>query len=68
MPAPGTYGLYSVRSPFRLASIGEPRNSECPDLGAHTREVLGRLGLSDERIMELARAGAIQLEAGSQEE
>jgi crotonobetainyl-CoA:carnitine CoA-transferase CaiB-like acyl-CoA transferase len=67
LPAPGTDRLYSVRSPFRLASIGELRNSRCPDLGAHTREVLTELGLSDERIMQLARAGAIQLAAGSQE-
>ncbi|MGO9823490.1 MAG: CaiB/BaiF CoA transferase family protein [Solirubrobacteraceae bacterium] len=67
MPAPGSDSLYSVRSPFRLASIGELRNSRCPALGAHTREVLGELGLSGERITELARAGAIQLEAGSQE-
>jgi crotonobetainyl-CoA:carnitine CoA-transferase CaiB-like acyl-CoA transferase len=67
LPAPGADGLYSVRSPFRLASIDQLRNSRCPDLGAHTREVLEELGLSGERITELARAGAIQLEAGSQE-
>jgi crotonobetainyl-CoA:carnitine CoA-transferase CaiB-like acyl-CoA transferase len=67
LPTPGTDRLYSVRSPFRLASIGELRNSRCPDLGAHTREVLTELGLSGERIMQLARAGAIQLAAGSQE-
>jgi crotonobetainyl-CoA:carnitine CoA-transferase CaiB-like acyl-CoA transferase len=67
LPAPGTDGLYSVRSPFRLASIDQLRNSRCPDLGAHTREVLEELGLSGERITELARAGAIQLEAGSQD-
>jgi crotonobetainyl-CoA:carnitine CoA-transferase CaiB-like acyl-CoA transferase len=67
LPVPGTDRLYSIRSPFRLASVGELRNSRCPELGAHTSEVLGELGLSRERIRELARAGAVQLAAGSQE-
>lgn len=61
LTAPGSPGLYSVHSPFRLASVGEPRNTRSPDLGAHTREVLAETGVSEERIRQLASAGAIQL-------
>ena len=45
LPVPGSSTLFSVRSPFRLASMPEPRNTRFPDLGADTREVLESMGV-----------------------
>jgi len=61
MPVPGSSGLHSVRSPFRLASIPEPRNEPSPELGAHTEEVLRALGMSEEQIAALAAARVIEV-------
>jgi crotonobetainyl-CoA:carnitine CoA-transferase CaiB-like acyl-CoA transferase len=52
--------LYSVRSPFRLDSVPEPRNDPVPDLGADTIEVLRELGLDDDRIDDLLDSGAVE--------
>ena len=65
LPVPGSRRLHSVRSPFRLASVPQPRNRRCPHLGMHTREVLHELGLPDQRIMELAQSGVVQLGAAT---
>lgn len=46
-------GLYSVHSPFRLASISQPRNEAIPKLGADTRAVLRESGLSEQEIDQL---------------
>jgi crotonobetainyl-CoA:carnitine CoA-transferase CaiB-like acyl-CoA transferase len=61
MPVPGHSRLQTVHSPFRLASIPEPRNSRYPELGAHTAQVLEELGLPTQQIAQLAESGAIQL-------
>ena len=52
-------GLFGVRSPFRLASLPEPRNEPVPGLGEHTVEVLREVGLTDEQIQRLHDEGAI---------
>lgn len=62
MPVPGFEDLYSVRSPFRFASMGRPRNEGPPVLGAHTREVLEELGLSSEEISVLVSEQAVEIE------
>jgi crotonobetainyl-CoA:carnitine CoA-transferase CaiB-like acyl-CoA transferase len=53
-------GLYGVRSPFRLASLPEPRNEPVPVLGADTVAVLRDAGLSDNDIDTLIAEGAVQ--------
>ncbi|MBK1789028.1 CaiB/BaiF CoA transferase family protein [Prauserella cavernicola] len=61
LPVPGTEGaMHSVHSPFRFASMPEPRNVRFPALGAHTREVLGECGLTGTDIDELLAGGAVQ--------
>ncbi|WP_033288972.1 CaiB/BaiF CoA transferase family protein [Amycolatopsis jejuensis] len=60
LPVPGTGGvMHSVHSPFRFASIPEPRNSPFPALGAHTREVLGEFGYAAADIDSLLASGAV---------
>jgi crotonobetainyl-CoA:carnitine CoA-transferase CaiB-like acyl-CoA transferase len=60
MPVPGADGsLYSVHSPFRLASIPQPRNERFPVLGAHTVEVLAECGFSSDDIESLLMSGAV---------
>jgi crotonobetainyl-CoA:carnitine CoA-transferase CaiB-like acyl-CoA transferase len=62
MPVPGSAGdLVSVRSPFRLASIPEPRNERFPELGEGTRAVLDAMGFSDDEIADLAADGSVEL-------
>ncbi|MFE5191441.1 CaiB/BaiF CoA transferase family protein [Streptomyces sp. NPDC056628] len=62
LPVPGFQGdLVSIRSPFRLASQGAPRNERFPGLGADTRSVLLEVGYTDEQIDDLAVAGAVGL-------
>jgi crotonobetainyl-CoA:carnitine CoA-transferase CaiB-like acyl-CoA transferase len=61
MPVPESHdALYSVHSPFRLASISVPRNDRFPDLGAHTGAVLQDAGYTTEEIAELAVDGIVQ--------
>lgn len=61
LPVPGTAAaMHSVRSPFRFASIPEPRNVRFPALGAHTREVLSEYGFADADINALAAGGAVE--------
>jgi crotonobetainyl-CoA:carnitine CoA-transferase CaiB-like acyl-CoA transferase len=60
LPVPGEFeGLYGVHSPFRLASIPEPRNARFPELGEHTVEVLGEVGFSSTDVAALIRHGAV---------
>jgi crotonobetainyl-CoA:carnitine CoA-transferase CaiB-like acyl-CoA transferase len=60
MPVPGPdSALYSVHSPFRLASIPQPRNERFPSLGANTVEVLDEFGFSSADIERLVRGGAV---------
>jgi crotonobetainyl-CoA:carnitine CoA-transferase CaiB-like acyl-CoA transferase len=60
LPVPGADGsLYSVHSPFRLASIPQPRNERFPVLGAHTVEVLAESGFSSHDIESLLTCGAV---------
>ncbi|MGV0794048.1 CaiB/BaiF CoA transferase family protein [Mycolicibacterium sp. XJ1819] len=44
LPAGEDQQLFSVHSPFRLASVRHPRNDPVPRLGEHTTEVLTQLG------------------------
>jgi crotonobetainyl-CoA:carnitine CoA-transferase CaiB-like acyl-CoA transferase len=60
LPVPGSDGhLVTVRSPFRLASIPQPRNERFPALGAHTADVLAELGYTPSDLARLAACGAI---------
>ncbi|MFJ6651410.1 CaiB/BaiF CoA transferase family protein [Microbacterium sp. NPDC091313] len=59
LPVPGIAGLHSVRSPFRLRSIPDPRNERFPDLGAHTVDVLEELDLSADEIRALIDDGTV---------
>jgi crotonobetainyl-CoA:carnitine CoA-transferase CaiB-like acyl-CoA transferase len=63
LPVPDTDGLFSVRSPFRLASMAEPHNRRFPELGEHTLELLEELGLAHDRIEELVATRAVELAA-----
>ncbi|TNC29465.1 CaiB/BaiF CoA transferase family protein [Amycolatopsis alkalitolerans] len=61
LAVPGTDGaMCSVRSPFRLDSIPEVRNTRFPDLGEHTVEVLAEHGFSKSEIARLIERGAIE--------
>jgi crotonobetainyl-CoA:carnitine CoA-transferase CaiB-like acyl-CoA transferase len=61
LPVPGSdHGLYGVRSPFRLASLSEPRNERFPETGEHSIEVLRECGLSDDEIHDLVDTGAVE--------
>jgi crotonobetainyl-CoA:carnitine CoA-transferase CaiB-like acyl-CoA transferase len=61
LPVPGGDGrLYSVHSPFRLASIPQPRNSPSPGRAEHTVEVLREHGLSEAEIEQLITSGAVE--------
>lgn len=64
MPMPCTEGaVVSVRSPFRLGSLPDPRNEPAPVLAAHTTQVLAEVGYSDEDIERLSSLGAVQVAA-----
>jgi crotonobetainyl-CoA:carnitine CoA-transferase CaiB-like acyl-CoA transferase len=64
LPVPGTEGgLVSVRSPFRLGSMPEPRNEPAPALAAHSAQVLAEVGYSDADIERLSSLGAVQVAA-----
>ena len=60
MPVPGASDLLvTVHSPFRLASIPDPRNERFPDLGADTTAVLKELGYSDEEAVGFVETGVV---------
>jgi crotonobetainyl-CoA:carnitine CoA-transferase CaiB-like acyl-CoA transferase len=59
LPVPGSEGrLVSVHSPFRLASMREPRNDRFPQLGADTADILSELGFSEVERAALLSDGA----------
>ena len=61
MPVPGSAGdLVSVHSPFRLASIPEPRKERFPRLGEDTRTILATMGFADEEIADLVARGDVE--------
>ena len=65
LPVPGSEGLHTVHSPFRLASIPEARNEPVPVLGADTRRLLEELGWSEDSIDGLIAVGAVHAESGA---
>lgn len=60
LPVPGTGGAVSVHGPFRLQSVGHPRNERFPELGEHTREVLAECGMSEPDIRSLLAEGVVR--------
>jgi len=56
-PRAGPYR--AVRAPWRLASTGRGPDEPPPALGAHTREVLGEMGLTADDADKLLAAGVI---------
>jgi crotonobetainyl-CoA:carnitine CoA-transferase CaiB-like acyl-CoA transferase len=69
MEVPGSGGgLFSVHSPFRLASIPAPRNERFPDLGADTAAVLAEYGFVQSEIDRLISNGAVHDTAARPEE
>lgn len=61
LPVPGYDGeLNGVRSPFRLASVPEPRNERFPEPGEHSLEILRECGLTDQEVDDLLRSGAVE--------
>ena len=62
LPVPGAQGdLVSVRSPFRLGSIPEPRNERFPELGQDTAAVLAAAGYREEEVRRLVELGVVAL-------
>ena len=60
LPVPGSDGaLNGVRSPFRLASVPQPRNTRFPEPGEHTLDVLTEHGFDPEEIARLLARGAV---------
>ncbi|WP_255315011.1 CaiB/BaiF CoA transferase family protein [Rhodococcus koreensis] len=60
LSVPGSEGsMVTVRSPFRLGSVPEPRNERFPELGAHTYDVMCELGFADADIERMASDGSI---------
>jgi crotonobetainyl-CoA:carnitine CoA-transferase CaiB-like acyl-CoA transferase len=59
LAVPESERLYSVHSPFRLASIASPRNERFPGLGEHTVEVLRETGLTSRQIEALIVRGVV---------
>lgn len=57
-PGVGTTTIVGV--PFELSDAGKRPFTPAPGLGEHTDDVLGELGLSDERIRALRERGAIR--------
>ena len=55
----GEIGL--IRSPINLSNHAPEREfgRAAPELGAHNQEIYAELGLSDQEIQALRRAGAI---------
>ena len=49
----------SVANPIRLSETPIRYGRSAPTLGEHNKAVLGRLGLSDERISELMASGVV---------
>ncbi|MGY1605138.1 CaiB/BaiF CoA transferase family protein [Geodermatophilus sp. SYSU D00815] len=61
LPVPGADGvLNGVRSPFRLASMPEPRNERFPELGEHTLDILAEHGFAAAEVEELVESGAVE--------
>ncbi|WP_217631137.1 CaiB/BaiF CoA-transferase family protein [Modestobacter sp. DSM 44400] len=61
LPVPGQGGaLNSIRSPFRLGSLPEPRNGRFPDLGEHTAEILTEHGFGAADVEQLLESGAVE--------
>ncbi|MEM7411991.1 MAG: CoA transferase [Myxococcota bacterium] len=56
-PVAGTHPL--TGPPFRFASVEHWHRGATPTMGQHNREVLGALGVDDERLAALAAAGVI---------
>lgn len=52
-------GKRFLGSPLRMSASPHLEDVSSPDLGEHTREVLGRLGLTEEQLDSLKAAGAI---------
>ena len=44
--------------PCRTENAGEPEFARAPYLGEHTRQILGELGYSEERIDKMLSEGA----------
>jgi crotonobetainyl-CoA:carnitine CoA-transferase CaiB-like acyl-CoA transferase len=62
LPVPGTQGdLVSIRSPFRLGSIPEPRNERFPEVGEDTLALLAAAGYSDDDVSRLVELGAVAM-------
>jgi crotonobetainyl-CoA:carnitine CoA-transferase CaiB-like acyl-CoA transferase len=57
--------LKTVDSPIQLRGATKRPPGVAPEIGQHTREVLGSLGYSDARIAELAGSGAVRVHARS---
>ena len=58
---PSAGPLELVAAPFALAGASLTRPTPPPLLGEHTAEVLGELGVDEERLAALERRGAIRL-------
>ena len=60
IPSPdGNGSVRSVAAPVQFSGASTRPRSGVPELGAHTEEVLGGLGLSDEEIRSLRETGAL---------
>ena len=56
-PAVGTYN--SIRIPMRSDSLDVQPRGPAPTLGQHTREILAKLDITDDRINELIESGVL---------
>jgi alpha-methylacyl-CoA racemase len=55
----GPSGNQYLASPFRLSESTIVNDVSAPALGQHTREILSRLGLSEDELQRLSREGVI---------
>ena len=53
-------GLYTINSPFRIKDEEKKQPYRAPELGEHSKEILGSLGMDEDKINKLKENGVIE--------